>query len=77
MVPTGSGFCYATVLLNGRVPTNAKFIYCLIITDCYKANCTGQRKTYLGLLQKFTYLLRGLSPQVNYTDRAAAACRRS
>jgi hypothetical protein len=24
-----------------------------------------------------TYLLRGLSPQANYTDRATAACRRS
>jgi hypothetical protein len=27
----------------------------------------------IGLL---TYLLRGLSPQANYTDRATAACRR-
>jgi hypothetical protein len=25
----------------------------------------------------FTYLLRGLSPQANYTERATAACRRS
>jgi hypothetical protein len=24
-----------------------------------------------------TYLLRGLSPQANYTNRATAACRRS
>jgi hypothetical protein len=24
-----------------------------------------------------TYLLRGLNPQANYTDRATAACRRS
>jgi hypothetical protein len=24
-----------------------------------------------------TYLLRGLSPQANYTDRATAACRRN
>jgi hypothetical protein len=26
---------------------------------------------------KLTYLLHGLSPQANYTDRATAACRRS
>jgi hypothetical protein len=31
-------------------------------------------KDYWSLL---TYLLRGISPQANYTDRVTAACRQS
>jgi hypothetical protein len=37
--------------------------------------CTGPNKQYYSLLNQTK--LRGLSPRVNYTDRATAACQRS
>jgi hypothetical protein len=46
----------------------------LSVTPEVSVNFVREQKEKLPLL---TYLLRGLSPQANYTDRATAACRRS
>jgi hypothetical protein len=48
------------------------------LKSCAKNSFTTHRTTLPLLFYMFlTYLLRGLSPQANYTDRATAACRRS
>jgi hypothetical protein len=37
----------------------------------------GKLTQQIGNAPVLTYLLRGLSPQANYTDRATAVCQRS
>jgi hypothetical protein len=61
---------------NDLVPTFAE-------RGCNVVSVTNPYGCILSFLDRaliiiiITYLLRGLSPQANYTDRATAACRRS
>jgi hypothetical protein len=65
---------YITVSYNGvnqYAVLNAELYSLLIKLGSFVQN-------YILLLQiMLAYLLRGLSPQANYTNRATAACRRS
>jgi hypothetical protein len=56
---------------NGQVLVSTSKCFMLLFSKTSSEEMAAESNKLL------TYLLRGLSPQENYTDRATAACRRS
>jgi hypothetical protein len=73
-----------TILTHSRSSTPSisscssfRFTSILLLTARWICSKKHLHSHYLTTGFYYTYLLHGLTPQANYTDRATAACRRS